>query len=284
MEMKEKIKELYQKEHIENGLSYKEIQKKHNIPRGTWQYYVNKWNYVYDGRTFRCNDDYFDVIDNYKKAYILGFLYADGCITADGRIMSLLNEKDIEVLEFIKDEICPTLEIKHSHNQNIKRDPQVQIRFTSKQLYSRLIELGFELDKTGNDSDIFNYIPEEFKFDFIRGYTDGDGNIRCQYRQGKLKNGTKSSRFYWTNSFSFTNGSKQILEDIQNYLLKFDISNGKLIAYKNVNTFYTLSYHRKNDTLKFCKLIYSDLNKFALQRKKELALKTIEVCSNTEVN
>jgi len=279
MEMKEKIKKLYQKEHVENGLSYKQIQKKYNIPRGTWQYYVNKWNFVYDGRTFRCNDDYFDVIDNYKKAYILGFLYADGCITADGRIMSLLNEKDIEVLEFIKDEICPTLEIKHSHNQNIKRDPQVQIRFTSKQLYSRLIELGFELDKTGNDSNIFNYIPEEFKFDFIRGYTDGDGNIRCQYRKHP-----KTDKFYWTNAFSFSNGSKQILEDIQNYLLTFNITDGKLIAYKNKNVFYTLSYHRKKDTVNFCKLVYLDLNKFALQRKRDLALKTIEVCSNTEVN
>lgn len=280
MEMKEKIKNLYQEEHIENGLSYKEIQKKYNIPRGTWQYYVNKWNYIYDGRTFRCNDNYFDVIDNYKKAYILGFLYADGCITADGRIQSSLNEKDVEILEFIKNEICPTTNIHHTNYQNIKRDPQVTLRFSSKQIYSRLINLGFELDKTSNDSNIFNYIPEEFKFDFIRGYSDGDGNIRCQYKEGMHKNG----KFYWSNSFSFSNGSKQILEDIQKYLLNFNITNGKLKEFKNKNLYYTLTYNRKKDTYNYCKLLYSDLSKFSLQRKKELALKTIEVCSNTEVN
>lgn len=278
MEMKEKIKKLYQKEHVENALSYKQIQEKYNIPRGTWQYYVNKMNLKYDGRKFRYVDDYFDDIDNYKKAYILGFLYADGCITSDGRISILLNEKDIEILKFIKSEICPDVEIKHSNYQNIKRDSQIKLRFMSKQIYSKLIEYGFVVDKTGNDSNIFGFIPEEFKFDFIRGYCDGDGNIRCQYRKGK------NNKFYWTNSFSFSNGSKQILEDIQKYLLKFNIGNGKLISYKNKNVFYTLSYHRKIDTLNFCKLVYSNLNKFSLQRKKELALKTIEVCSNTEVN
>jgi intein/homing endonuclease len=280
METKEKIKELYQKEHVENGLSYKEIQQKYNIPRGTWQYYVNKWGYNYDGRTFRCVDDYFDVIDNYKKAYILGFLYADGFISADGRIGVSLNIKDIEILEFIKFEICPNTEIKHSHYQNIKRSPQIKLSFTSKNLYKKLQDFGFVLDKTNTNCNIFNLIPEEFKLDFIRGYFDGDGNIRCQYKEGMHRNG----KYYWSNSFSFSNGSKQILEDIQKYLLGFSITDGKLNEYTNKNTYYTLSYNRKKDTFNYCKLLYSDLSKFGLQRKRELALKVIELYNNTEVN
>lgn len=29
---------------------------------------------------FKCNDEYFSKVDTYEKAYILGFLYADGNI------------------------------------------------------------------------------------------------------------------------------------------------------------------------------------------------------------
>ena len=77
-QLKGKIKELYQKEHLENSLSYKKIQDKYNIPRGTWNYYAQKMNLIYDGRTYRMNDNYFNKIDKWEKAYILGFLYADG--------------------------------------------------------------------------------------------------------------------------------------------------------------------------------------------------------------
>ena len=30
-------------------------------------------------RKYNVNDNYIDIIDNQNKAYILGFLYADGC-------------------------------------------------------------------------------------------------------------------------------------------------------------------------------------------------------------
>ena len=62
------------------------------------------------------NENYFKIIDSEEKAYWLGFLYADGCITRFYRneklkSMSLeltLQSNDIEHLKkFLKFALCP---------------------------------------------------------------------------------------------------------------------------------------------------------------------------------
>ena len=272
-QLKDEIKEIYNLEHLQNGLSYKKIQLKYNIPRGTWYYYIQKYNLKYDGRKYRCNDGYFDNIDTYNKAYILGFLYGDGCITNDGRVSILLNIKDIEILELIKREICPNTPLVISNYQNIKRDKQIKLRFKSLRIYNKLKELGFHLNKTKQDSDIFKYIPEKFKLDFIRGYLDADGNVRCQLR-GK----------YWTFGVNFCNGNIEILKDIKDYFSYFlNITNTEIKTYKNKSEYYVLAYYKKEDVFNICNVIYNN-NLFALQRKKKLALKVVELFNNTEVN
>jgi intein/homing endonuclease len=264
------IKELYKKEHLENGLSYLQIQEKYKIPRGTWAYYCKKYNLNYDGRTYRCIDNYFESWTEIN-AYILGFLYADGCITNDGRVSILLSEKDIELLELIRNEICPTAKIIYSNYQNIKRSPQIKLRFSSKSIYKKLIELGFTLNKTETDCNILQLIPELYKSSFIRGYLDGDGNIRCQKR-GK----------YWTKSVSFCNGNNQILLDIQDLFKNCLNIQGILREYTNKNVYYILEYNKFEDVFKICNFLYNN-SSFSLERKRILANKVIELYNNTEV-
>jgi transposase len=53
-------REIYQKEHLENGLTYSQIREKYNIPRGTWDYWVRqKLNLRSDKRKHRANDTFF---------------------------------------------------------------------------------------------------------------------------------------------------------------------------------------------------------------------------------
>ena len=53
-------REIYQKEHLENGLTYSQIREKYNIPRGTWDYWVRqKLNLRSDKRKYRANDTFF---------------------------------------------------------------------------------------------------------------------------------------------------------------------------------------------------------------------------------
>lgn len=71
-------KQIYETEHVQNGLSYSEIRKKYNIPRGTWDYHVRKkLGLSCDQRKYKAVDNFFDTIDCEIKSYLLGFLYAD---------------------------------------------------------------------------------------------------------------------------------------------------------------------------------------------------------------
>jgi hypothetical protein len=149
-------REIYQKEHLENGLTYSQIREKYNIPRGTWDYWVRqKLNLRSDRRKHRANDTFFSSIDTEEKAYLLGFLYADGYLANDGRMGCRLTIDDIEIIKLIQKYIAINSPIEYTNNQNFKRRPQVSIRWKSEQMYQDLINLCFCVDKTHTDSKVF---------------------------------------------------------------------------------------------------------------------------------
>lgn len=266
------FEKIYLEEHVKHGLTYSQIREKYNIPRGTWYYYVRKkLGYKNDGRKFRANDNFFDIIDSEIKAYLLGFLYADGYISADGRIGILLNVKDIEIVNLIHDFIAPNSEIKHINYQNFRRDPQVKLRFKSAQIYKRLQDFGFTTDKTHHNCEILSKIPEEYKRHFIRGYCDGDGHIRFTTIKGKTKQSSWASV-----GVSFCNGVPKILEEINEY---FKLPN----ALKKKKSWYTLSFYKKEQAKYICELLYTNCT-YYLKRKYDAAMNTIKYCNNTELN
>ena len=255
---KEQLLEIYQKEHVENKLKYSQIKQKYGIPRGTWDYHIRKMGkYKADTRTYRANDDFFDVIDSEIKAYLLGFLYADGYLASDGRIGIRLQIDDEEIIHLIKTYICPTSPIQYTNNQNFKRNPQITIRWKSDKMYKRLQELGFCVNKTQTDSDILLKIPEEFKHHFIRGYTDGDGHISAYF----LENGRQRKI-----NIAWSNGSSKILLDIMEYFKAYKSN------FYNHTTWYLLSYDTQKEVYKIVKTLYENSN-FYLKRKFDTYLK-----------
>ena len=250
-------KDIYEIEHIQNGLTYSQIRSKYKITRGKWDWEIRvKLGLKPDLRKTRCNDDFFDIIDSEIKAYLLGFLYADGCITSDGRISILINRKDIEILHLIQKFVCPNHKIQLRNDLNIKRDPQARLRFLSKRLYNRLVQLGFSVDKTHTESSIFTNIPFHLKHHFIRGFLDGDGSIRWGERS----------------NLTFSKGTKTILEDIDKYLT------GGVSLIKKHTTWFTLSYYKRKLVQDVIKMIYDNYT-YALKRKEFVAL----ACINTEL-
>ena len=263
------FKRIYIKEHIENKMSYSQIQKKYNIPRGTWDYYVRyKLGLSCDKRKTKVNDNYFNVIDTEEKAYILGFLYADGYLASDGRIGIRLNRKDKEIIYLIQKIICPDRKVEYTNNQNIKRSPQISLRFKSKKIYSRLEELGFCVEKTKTSSNIFHNIPNQHKTDFIRGFTDGDGSVR--YDKAKDSD-------YYKISLSYCSGTDKILRDIDSYLTK-----GKGTFY-NKGSWWVLSYEKKDLVFKTVKQVYPVGITCYLKRKFNKAIKIKNLCDNIEL-
>lgn len=119
---------------------------------------------------------------NEKESYLLGFLYADGCITSEknGRFYQLqiaLAEKDKNFLQ----SICEIFNRELNKNYELKYSLETKsykLSVFNVELNEKLINLGITPRKTySNEADFFDKIPNEMKLHFIRGFYDGDGSI-----------------------------------------------------------------------------------------------------------
>lgn len=125
------------------------------------------------------NENIFDSIDNEEKAYWLGFIYADGCLSSrDNGFELSLSIKDIKHLEkfnsFMEHE-KDNVRIGTS-KYNGKELKRCRWGVTNKHLWETLNNLGCtpRKSKTLKFPDIY---LGKFTKDFIRGYFDGDGCI-----------------------------------------------------------------------------------------------------------
>lgn len=151
-------------------------------------------NRIYSGgsRKYTFNEHYFDVIDTNNKAYILGFLYADGYNGVDRNIVSInLQERDKELLDKIKIELDSNNQLTYldySHyNDGVNMNAQNQYKLTlhSAILCKALNDLGCTQRKSLTLQFPCN-LRKDLYSHFIRGYFDGDGCIgRYKRNDGK---------------------------------------------------------------------------------------------------
>ena len=189
------------------------------------------------------NEYYFDEIDTSNKAYLLGFLYADGCINKNNVVSIVIHKKDIEILQMFKKELNASNEI-----SELKSKPHVRISFCSKHMCDTLINIGCGHNKT--DSLSFPDIPEQYKYDFIRGFMDGDGCI-------SLIN--KEDRKYISLSFTGT------LDMMQELKSTFNVNN-KIQFYRNS---YALHIGKTKDVLRILNNIYFNADLYMKRKYKK---------------
>lgn len=129
------------------------------------------------------NEHYFEVIDSSAKAYILGFIAADGSLvkssTGDTYYLTItIRYEDKQVLEFIQEELksrYKLLEIrKLSYNKEVHH---IRLQFSNKFITNDLLKYGILPNKSLTMTNIINNIPIEYRDAFIIGYFDGDGSI-----------------------------------------------------------------------------------------------------------
>ena len=231
----------------EQGVSIKKISEIIGIGYGTANKWLKEMNVKirHKGpKSLIDKEDYFQNIDSKRKAYWLGFIMADGCISTYANQYSLkihISMKDkILIDQFLKD-------IK-SHNKTLYKpdngNGSYYVSLTSKKMVTDLMKHGIQERKSGNE--IFpTTILKKYEIDFIRGYFDGDGLA-----------GNKKIGFI---------GSKKMLEEILNKL------NIKSKIYKCSNTAIDLFYFQtsnKNNINIFFKAIYNNED-FCLKRKKD---------------
>lgn len=134
-------------------------------------------------RIYNVNENFFKCINTEEKAYILGFICADGHIEKD-RLVITVSVKDKDILEKIKKSLNsnhPIKEVKRKNpyqNTDRKELLLLELQVNSVELVKSLFNMGLTTNKTYTlDSSILKYVPKYLMRDFLRGYFDGDGNV-----------------------------------------------------------------------------------------------------------
>lgn len=225
-------------------------------------------------RVYNINHNYFKIIDTKEKAYILGFIYADGYITDTNKLGISLNIKDEIILKNIKNELkseYPLHYFKSSYSKNYKPTKKVRFLINSVDIYNDLKELGC----LENKSDILKFpikkIPQYLISHFIRGYFDGDGSI---YNSIKYKN----NNVHCYPGFSFIGTNEFLTEVIKNLPFKTkaklykekrtdkNVWEFKTTGIKRSKIFYTWLYKNANLYLPRKKNKFEELLKIDVQR------------------
>ena len=206
---------------------------------------------------FPKNENYFNEIDTPEKAYWLGFLYADGCITC-GNITISLQESDYEQLKQFQQDIGAI----NNKITKTQKDNKFGWQFTirSSQMIKDLKKLGCVERK----SLILTFpteeqVPKKYIYDFIRGYFDGDGTLSFDRRRK-----TPQARFGFT-------GTKEMLLSIQD---KLEIE----LALQPRGNAYAFVASGNKQAKKFFNKIYDNPTRY-LKRKYELYQSFLSYCA-----
>lgn len=255
------VLELYEKRY-----TYREIEKILNIPDSTAQNivktYFTKKPIQYD-KTFKTiekrkyifNLNYFEKIDTEDKAYFLGFLYADGCVSKDA-VKLELKSYDKHILESFREKIgAKNKELKYR-----KSSDTYVIYFNSKKMIDDLKKLGCTPRKTSTLTfPTHEQVSDCLIHHFMRGYFDGDG---CIYESSK-KSGTNT--FSVVGNINFVCDYKNTLfkkigkkNDVRLYMHKKSVGISSLYVGGNLQIEKIYDFLYKNATL----FLFRKKNKF----------------------
>jgi hypothetical protein len=126
--------------------------------------------------------DYFHVIDNARKAYLLGLLAADGSVLETPPRVSLeLAIRDRELVELFRDEVAPAVRTRRRPRRLRNGQDSVLVAVTSAQLAADLGKWGVVPRKSWTYR-WPTHLPEEMKRPYLLGHFDGDGFITISRR------------------------------------------------------------------------------------------------------
>lgn len=215
------------------------------------------------------NTLFFKQIDTELKAYLLGYIVADGCITIENRKDRPITSKirrvqfqcaisDLQIIELIKSVIAPNNKISYIKGKGNKQD-YIKLRLANTEIVNDLITLyDIQPRKTYHKEFQFPNIPQELKKHFIRGYFDGDGSV------GKTH-------------FSFIFNSKYFLQQCLDIFLK-EIPDLKYYIYeedRHKTLYYSLHFSvNKKSRVDLFNFLYKDCN-YKLERKYHKFLNTV---------
>lgn len=218
-------------------------------------------------RKYQIDEFFFESIDNEYKAYILGFIAADGHVDIKHkRIQIRLAEQDLDILIKIRNAFLSThpiklVERKNSFPYGRRKVKEVILDLNSSKLVKQLVGIGFTSNKTYTlNVEIFNCIPNNLKHHFLRGYFDGDGSLVYGIR--------------------YSSGTKYLVQicGIEDFLLnsfgKKCTTNCKIYKPKTTKNMVVWKISKKSQVDDFIRYIYKNATIY-LNRKYDIAKRVL---------
>ncbi|MBC8590633.1 hypothetical protein [Wansuia hejianensis] len=173
------IKQMY--EDYNSGMSMSAVAKKYNRTAGSiCKLFKRRGLKVRspNERRYTVNDDFFESIDSEEKAYILGFISADGHIS-DKSLHFKIKCDDKDILEKINESM--------DSNYPIRGTKYPTLTMSSTKIVNDLKRHGLSKRKTW-DMPRKLYVPEQYLRHYFRGLIDGDGSVIIFYHRKENKN------------------------------------------------------------------------------------------------
>jgi hypothetical protein len=162
-------------------------------------------------RKYAINETFFDEL-NADSAYVLGYIWTDGCIKEFGRgswgILLECSLKDREILDGIKKVMNSEAPVR-TRRRKVPSGKEIEMSklcLYSNRLCKALMKYGIIPRKSKADP-LPVGIPDELVFHFIRGVLDGDGSVGKDTRNKSLFRLTfagKSKLLRWIDFVFFT--------------------------------------------------------------------------------
>lgn len=138
------------------------------------------------------NEDFFKNIDSELKAYILGYIVADGCITIENRksrpnspirrVQFQPSVDDYQVIKLIRDVIAPNNKITLVKSKKENHKDTIKLRLANKNIVNDLMEIHKIYPRKTFDRNFkFPEMDKNVERHFIRGFMDGDGSFGKQH-------------------------------------------------------------------------------------------------------
>lgn len=198
-----------------------------------------------------------------EEAYVLGLFYADGTVsnvTRQKHVRIALKNTDKEVLQKVNKYLNFNEAERLYKSEKKPEGTMMAILETGiVEWVDRFVILGVIPNKTYSISTfVFDNVPDKFKWDFIRGYFDGNGSISVTKRE-------KKGRKY---SYDFHIGSHN--KPLVEVMLKFittEMPNNSKITYNYPN--YYIRFTSRPKLLFIRDKFYSNCGNLFMKRKKE---------------
>lgn len=188
---------------------------------------------------------------NKVNAYIFGWIMSDGCLKKEGRNKNRhavrITSNDKEIIEWMHGVMCVG-------NRIYVQGKNYSIKYRNLDGIAFMIEHNLKERKSLDMQ--FPLIPDEYLPFFIRGYFDGDGSVVL-----------RETKYNTYGQISFTSGSLEFLESLQNKLGSFGIDSRIYPDGRVGNNCSYLRVIKRSEIEKLFFFLYADEGSKRLERK-----------------